>query len=231
MLISFLVTAAGKAAWIRLGVTILVAGIETFLRGRTAARFRHMVINVGIFLLWVATSLVGFSLIHRVFLDSDWLNHGLLLPLRSYPLFYIALSWVILDLSVYWSHRVEHSKLVWSVHRVHHNDAHVDASTYFRKHPGNALFTVCWTTMVIVSFGIPAVALITYLIIADLMGLFIHMDARLPLGVEKIFQRVGIVTPTIHRIHHSIDPRDANSNFGQVTSWWDRLFGLSLIHI
>jgi len=140
------------------------------------------------------------------------------------PWLAVAVSVPLLDLLVYAQHRLLHeSPALWSFHRVHHADL-FDAATALRFHPFEALATHATVLVAIVAFGLPVPGVLAYHVIAMGMTLFEHANGRLPAGLESRLQEV-LVTPEMHRIHHSIAAEDAGSNFATIFSVWDRWFG------
>ena len=130
-----------------------------------------------------------------------------------------------LDLFVYWLHRLEHSVfLLWRFHSVHHSDTELDASTAIRHHPLEYAVTTVLVGLVFGVLGLPVWVLAVYGVVFFISALFQHLNLRLPAGLERALQRV-LVGPAMHRMHHSIDARYFNSNFGSVFSIWDRMFG------
>jgi sterol desaturase/sphingolipid hydroxylase (fatty acid hydroxylase superfamily) len=118
-------------------------------------------------------------------------------------------------------HRVP---LLWRVHRVHHSDPFLDVSTTVRFHPLEFLVQLAPTGAVIVALGLPAWALLVYELLDTGANLFIHANVRLPRRLEAGL-RLVVVTPDLHRVHHSSDQAETDSNYGVVVPWWDRLFG------
>jgi len=140
--------------------------------------------------------------------------------------------WVSLPVTlVLWSlvqyafHTAMHQHpMLWRVHRVHHCDVHLDASSALRFHPVELIVNGLVVIPVIVTFGLSAGVLATYVSFEIVAGFLIHMNLRIPDTVERN-ARVLLVTPGLHRIHHSPDRAEADSNYGNVFSTWDRVFG------
>jgi sterol desaturase/sphingolipid hydroxylase (fatty acid hydroxylase superfamily) len=132
---------------------------------------------------------------------------------------------VALDLARYGEHALMHRvPLLWRLHRVHHSDTHYDCTTALRFHPLEALATVGLHLAVIVALGAPPAAVLAFEAAAIVLSMFSHGNVRVPAGVERGL-RLAIVTPDLHRVHHSAFAIEAGRNFGGVTPWWDRLFG------
>lgn len=130
-----------------------------------------------------------------------------------------------LDLFIYWLHRLEHSVfLLWRFHSVHHSDLEFDASTAIRHHPLEYAVTTVLVSLVFGVLGLPVWVFAVYGVVFFLSALFQHLNLRMPGGLEQGLQR-ALVGPAMHRVHHSVDARYFNSNFGSVFSIWDRMFG------
>jgi sterol desaturase/sphingolipid hydroxylase (fatty acid hydroxylase superfamily) len=137
----------------------------------------------------------------------------------------ILVSLLLLDMVIYWQHRLFHKvPLLWRLHRVHHADVHVDASTGLRFHPIEIILSIVIKLLVISALGVPALAVLIFEIALNGLALFNHANIRLPIAIEKPL-RLILVTQMLHRIHHSQIPSETNSNFGFSVIWWDKLFG------
>ena len=132
---------------------------------------------------------------------------------------------VAMDLAIYLQHRVFHYvPVLWRLHRMHHADLDVDVATGARFHPIEILMSLGIKFVVIVSLGAPAFSVLVFEILLNATSMFNHSNIRLPQAVERVL-RCLVVTPDMHRVHHSILRRETNSNFGFNLPWWDRLFG------
>ena len=137
----------------------------------------------------------------------------------------IILSLLLLDILIYWQHRLFHKiPILWRLHRVHHADAHVDTSTGLRFHPIEIGLSILIKLAAITALGVPAIAVLIFEITLNGLALFNHANIRLPSAIEKPL-RLILITQALHRIHHSQNPEETNSNFGFSVTWWDRLFG------
>jgi sterol desaturase/sphingolipid hydroxylase (fatty acid hydroxylase superfamily) len=135
------------------------------------------------------------------------------------------LTFLALDLAVWFQHLVSHKvPLFWRVHRVHHADSEVDATTALRFHPIEILLSFLWKGAVIVALGGPWEAVLIFEIVLNGSAVFSHANVRIPGGLDRLL-RLVIVTPDMHRIHHSVIRRETDSNYGFYLSVWDRLFG------
>ncbi|ADZ92532.1 sterol desaturase family protein [Marinomonas mediterranea] len=151
-------------------------------------------------------------------------NEGLLTYIDLPSTISVFVGIVLLDVAIYWQHRVFHTvPLLWRLHRVHHTDPELDISSAVRFHPLEILLSLCIKSAVIVVLGIPALSVLLFDILLNAASLFNHTNARLPKKIEKIV-RLIIVTPDHHRIHHSRDINEANSNYAFFLSIWDKIF-------
>ncbi len=137
----------------------------------------------------------------------------------------IVLSLVLLDILIYWQHRLFHRvPMLWRLHRVHHADAHVDTSTGLRFHPIEIILSILVKLVAVVVLGVPAIAVLIFEIALNGLALFNHANIRLPPAIEKPL-RLILMTQILHRIHHSQVVSETNSNYGFSVIWWDKLFG------
>lgn len=135
------------------------------------------------------------------------------------------LTVVALDAKAYVVHRLLHSvPWLWRLHKIHHTDLDYDVTTGLRFHPLESLVTMGSTLLVIALLGAPPVAVITYEILFIVTALFNHGNIHLPSRLDDLL-RLALVTPDMHRIHHSAEMRETNSNYSGVFSVWDRAFG------
>jgi sterol desaturase/sphingolipid hydroxylase (fatty acid hydroxylase superfamily) len=132
---------------------------------------------------------------------------------------------VAMDFVIYLQHVLVHAvPLLWRLHRVHHADLDYDLTTGARFHPIEIILSMLIKFATIVVLGPPLVAVVIFEVILNAMAMFNHGNVRLPLGLDRVL-RALVVTPDMHRVHHSIEDDEANSNFGFNLSLWDRLFG------
>jgi sterol desaturase/sphingolipid hydroxylase (fatty acid hydroxylase superfamily) len=141
------------------------------------------------------------------------------------PLWFVfPVTVIMLDLGNYSGHWLMHKvPLLWRVHRVHHSDIDVDWSTAFRIHPVEAIITFGLRAIVIVLLGAPPIAIAVYEIAFVFSAFFVHANVIMPPSMERKL-RALVITPDMHRIHHSIDMYEANCNFGAIFSFLDRCF-------
>jgi sterol desaturase/sphingolipid hydroxylase (fatty acid hydroxylase superfamily) len=137
----------------------------------------------------------------------------------------VVTSIVILDLVIYLQHVMFHAvPALWRLHRLHHADLEFDVTTGLRFHPVEILLSMGIKLAVIMALGPPAVAVLIFEVLLNATAMFNHSNVRLPTLVDRIL-RLIVVTPDMHRVHHSILPEETNSNFGFNLPWWDRLLG------
>ncbi|GAB6112803.1 sterol desaturase family protein [Desulfomicrobium salsuginis] len=136
----------------------------------------------------------------------------------------IALSILILDLAMYAQHRAFHAWWpLWRVHRMHHADTFFDFSTGVRFHPMEIIASMAFKLALVALLAPPPAAVLTFEVILNSAAMFNHANLFLPLTADRVVRRF-LVTPDMHRIHHSTDGREMNRNFGFCFPWWDRLF-------
>lgn len=136
-----------------------------------------------------------------------------------------AAALVVLDLSRYGQHWLQHRvPLLWRLHRMHHTDQDFDFTTALRFHPLDGLLTSSIAFAVVAGLGAPVAAVALYELVFLVMAMFGHGNVRLPAGIDAALRKV-LITPDMHRVHHSTRRAESESNLGGVVSWWDRLFG------
>jgi sterol desaturase/sphingolipid hydroxylase (fatty acid hydroxylase superfamily) len=134
-------------------------------------------------------------------------------------------SVLLLDLAIYLQHVLFHAvPVLWRLHRMHHADLDIDVTTGVRFHPVEILLSLFIKFAVIALFGAPALAVLIFEVLLNATSMFNHSNVRMPVPVDRIV-RLLVVTPDMHRVHHSIVRMETNSNFGFNFPWWDRLFG------
>lgn len=149
---------------------------------------------------------------------------------RAVSVLEIVIGIVALDLSAYVAHVLLHkSALAWRFHRVHHSDAEVDVTTAFRQHPGETLWRVAWQLPPILLLGLPFGVVVLYLTLSSLNAQLEHANVRLPERVDR-WLRALFVTPNMHKVHHSRLQPETDSNYANLFSVWDRLFGTYTAH-
>jgi sterol desaturase/sphingolipid hydroxylase (fatty acid hydroxylase superfamily) len=136
----------------------------------------------------------------------------------------VAASIVALDLAIYLQHVMLHAvPALWRLHRVHHADLDFDVTTGARFHPIEIALSMLIKMAAILVLGPPAVAVMVFEVLLNATAMFNHGNVRLPQALDRVL-RLLIVTPDMHRVHHSVEEHETNSNFGFNLSVWDRLF-------
>ena len=178
-----------------------------------------LVLNGAIIRVLFPTAAVGMALYAQ---QQHW---GLLNLVSLPPLFSILISVVLLDLVIYGQHVMFHAvPVLWRLHRMHHVDLDFDVTTGVRFHPIEIVLSLLIKFVAIIFLGAPAVAVLIFQIALNGITMFNHGNVRMPAFLDKIIRFI-IVTPYMHRVHHSEIPNETNSNFGFNLSIWDRLFG------
>ncbi len=137
----------------------------------------------------------------------------------------VVLSLVALDFIIYLQHVLMHAvPVLWRLHRVHHADPDYDVTTGSRFHPVEIVLSMLVKFSAIVVLGAPPLAVVIFEVILNTMSLFNHGNVRLRLGIDRVL-RLVVVTPDMHRVHHSVEGNEANSNFSFNLSIWDRICG------
>ncbi len=141
------------------------------------------------------------------------------------PVIAIIASVVIMDFVIYLQHVMVHAvPVLWRLHRVHHADPDYDVTTGARFHPIEIILSMLIKFATIILLGPPVVAVVIFEVILNATAMFNHSNVRLNLVLDK-WLRLLLVTPDMHRVHHSVEDDETNSNFGFSLPWWDRLLG------
>ncbi len=172
---------------------------------------------------WAARLLVPLATYQVAIYVSE--NNMGLFNLISVPLlFNVFITVVIFALLIYIQHVVFHKvKLLWNIHRVHHSDLAFDVTTGIRFHPFEIVLSMFYKLLATLLLGPAAFAIILYEILLNAMALFTHSNIYLNSKVDKYLRKI-IVTPDMHRIHHSVEQSETDSNYGNIFSFWDKLF-------
>jgi sterol desaturase/sphingolipid hydroxylase (fatty acid hydroxylase superfamily) len=132
---------------------------------------------------------------------------------------------ILLDLTIYLQHILFHFvPVLWRLHQVHHSDLDIDVSTAIRFHPIEIIISLFIKLTAVAAFGFPPGAVLTFEILLNATAMFNHANIYIPAGIDRLI-RLFLVTPDMHRIHHSIIIEESNTNFGFSLSVWDRLCG------
>ncbi len=179
-----------------------------------------LILVIGTVLVRLAFPIVAFS----AAITAEGLGWGLFNAL-SLPLWAdIVLGVLALDLALYGLHRALHAvPLLWRLHKAHHTDRDVDVTTALRVHPFEIGLTVAFKTCVVVLLGAAPVTVLVFEVLRNGTAMFNHGNVSMPAAMERTLRRV-LVTPDMHRVHHSVRPEEYNCNFSFCFSVWDRLF-------
>ena len=152
-------------------------------------------------------------------------NWGLLnnIAINSYVKMFLAV--LILDLIIYLQHVMFHTfPLLWRLHRMHHTDLDFDVTTGSRFHPIEIILSMIIKMLIVAALGAPPVAVVIFEVLLNATAMFNHGNIRININADRIL-RLLVVTPDMHRVHHSVKPGETNSNYGFNFPWWDRLLG------
>ncbi|MCA1959602.1 MAG: sterol desaturase family protein [Desulfomonile sp.] len=137
----------------------------------------------------------------------------------------VLLSVIFLDFVIYFQHVMFHAvPALWRLHMMHHADLDFDVTTGTRFHPIEILLSMLIKIAAVVVIGAPALGVIIFEVLLNGTSMFNHGNLRLPIALDRVL-RLFVVTPDMHRVHHSVIPTETNSNFGFNLPWWDRLMG------
>lgn len=154
-------------------------------------------------------------------IDKGW---GLLNVIDLHPALSFGLAIILLDLTIYLQHVITHKiPLLWRLHKVHHSDRDFDTTTALRFHPIEIIFSMLYKVGIILLLGPALLAVLIFEILLNGCAMFNHSNLKLPATLDRIL-RIFIVTPDMHRVHHSVHTNETNSNYGFSLSLWDRLF-------
>ena len=210
------------------GVFALMAACEILAprRAQSIGRGRRWPSNLGVVVLD--------TLVVRLLFPVTAVGVALLAEARGWGLFAalelplwasIVLGVVLLDLAIYLQHVLFHAvPALWRLHRMHHADLEFDVTTGTRFHPVEILLSMGIKLGAVAALGVPAVSVLIFEVLLNATSMFNHSNVRMPKTVDRILRWL-VVTPDMHRVHHSIVRRETNSNFGFNLPWWDRLFG------
>ncbi|SFF25553.1 Sterol desaturase/sphingolipid hydroxylase, fatty acid hydroxylase superfamily [Fontimonas thermophila] len=206
-------------------LAVLLVGERIAPRRRDPSPPQRYLANLGLVVLD--------SLLLRLVLGAGALGVALAAEQRGFGLFHwieapgwVAglLSLLILDLLIYFQHRAFHAvPLLWRLHRVHHSDLAFDATTALRFHPLEILLSMLIKMGAVALLGAPAWAVVAFEVLLNATAMFNHANLAVPPRLDRMLRRV-LVTPDMHRVHHSIHRDETDANFGFNLPWWDRLF-------
>ena len=214
-----------------LGLFILFALIEARVprRDRTQRRKKRWMTNWAIVILDTVTlRLLAFALpllAVGAALDAQAHGWGLMSQVRLPGWLAVVLTILIFDLAIWAQHLITHKiPFLWRFHRVHHADRDIDVTTAIRFHPVEIAFSMLLKIGLVYLIGPPALGIILFEIVLNGTAMFNHANMYIPLKYEN-FLRKFLVTPDMHRVHHSDQRHEHDSNYGFALSIWDRIFG------
>ncbi len=195
-------------------------------RSQAIGRLRRWPGNIGIVVLDTLlvrlvfpTAAVGVALLAQ---SHGW---GVFDALGAPAWLAVITSVILLDLAIYLQHALFHAvPVLWRLHRMHHADLEFDVTTGARFHPLEILLSMAIKLGVVAALGTPAVAVLIFEVLLNATSMFNHGNVRLPQQFDRLLRWI-VVTPDMHRVHHSAVARETNSNFGFNLPWWDRLCG------
>ena len=209
-------------------IFVLMAILEALFsrKTRTQTRLRRWTTN------WVLV--VGNSAIMNVVLPVLAVEMAVIAAQNGWGLFNlidapvwleIVLAILALDCLVYAQHVATHKiPILWRLHKVHHADRDIDVTTGARFHPVEIILSMLFKLACVIALGPAVAAVILFEVILNAAAMFNHSNVRLPLSVDRIV-RTFLITPDVHRVHHSIHQKETDSNYGFFLSIWDQLFG------
>ena len=187
-------------------------------RARWPGNLGIVVVDTLLVRLVFPTAAVGVAMVAEA---REW---GLLGALSLPVWAEVALSVLALDLVVYGQHVVFHKvPILWRLHRVHHADLALDVTTGLRFHPFEILVSMAIKMAAVAALGAPALGVLIFEVLLNAGSMFAHGNVRLPGRLERCL-RLVLVTPEMHRVHHSAERSETDSNYGFCLAWWDRLF-------
>jgi sterol desaturase/sphingolipid hydroxylase (fatty acid hydroxylase superfamily) len=135
------------------------------------------------------------------------------------------ISFVILDFAIWLEHLASHKiPLLWRIHRMHHVDIGFDVTTGLRFHPLEILLSMLWKAAVVIALGAPVISVLVFEVVLNATSMFNHSNVWIGKEADRLLRRI-LVTPDMHRVHHSSDRRETDSNYGFNFPFWDRMFG------
>jgi len=189
-------------------------------------KWRHAGINI---FFTITTLLVNFGFAFLIVITSDWCvaHHFGLLEWITIPLWLeLIIGLMLLDLiGAYTIHYIQHKvKWMWKFHMIHHADTHVDTTTANRHHPGESVFRAVFAVIAVFLTGTPIWMIMLYQSLSVVLAQFNHANIKMNPALDKIL-RLVFVTPNMHRVHHHYIRPETDSNYGNIFSLWDKVFG------
>ncbi len=215
----------GAIAYILIAMTG-VALVETLipLHARDGRSARHLIPNLALTFLTFATNLFFNTALVLALVWLQTFSFGALHKFALAPWQTVAIVVLALDLSFYLVHVAMHKfPGLWRYHQIHHSDAMLDVTTTIRQHPGESVIRYIGLAATAIALGASPAAFMVYRVWSTLQGLLEHANVKLPLAVDTALA-LFISSPNMHKVHHSRDPRLTDTNYGNITSLWDRVF-------
>jgi len=214
---------------------ILVSGLVFFWMWESAVplfrfdytKWKHALINI---FFTLTTVIVNFALAFSLLLASDWViskQFGLFFVLpEMHLLLYILIGLMFLDLiSAWFAHWIQHkTPWMWKFHLIHHTDTHIDTTTANRHHPGESVIRFFFTLLAVILIGAPLWLVLLYQSLSVVLSQFNHANISLPKKLDTAISWF-IVSPDMHKVHHHFEMPYTDTNYGNIFSVWDRLFG------
>ena len=221
--------------WIRFGafgiVFVAMAAWELIAPRRPLAHLRRLrwpanlgivALNSVLLRLVLPVTAIGFSVVAQ---EREW---GLFNQLSFPPAAELVLAVIALDFIIYLQHIMFHAiPALWRLHRMHHADLDFDVTTGARFHPVEIMLSAGIKLAAVAVLGPAPLAVLLFEVLLNATSMFNHGNVRLPVAIDGVL-RLVVVTPDMHRVHHSVLPHETNRNFGFSLPWWDRLFGTYL---
>jgi sterol desaturase/sphingolipid hydroxylase (fatty acid hydroxylase superfamily) len=207
-------------------VVIFVWELLAPRRPQSVSRLRRWPNNLGLIVLntFVVRLLFPLAGVGMAFL-TEAKGWGFFNIVRAPAWFAIPSVVLLLDLAIYGQHVMFHAvPCFWRLHRMHHADLEFDVTTGLRFHPGEIVVSMLIKLAAVFMLGPAPVAVLIFEVLLNATSMFNHGNIRLPVQLDRML-RLFVVTPDMHRVHHSIDRCETDSNFGFNVPWWDRLFG------
>ncbi len=210
------------------GIFLIMALLEIAMprKTRVAAKGMRWFTNISLviintFALRLIMPILAVGMAHY----ADERGWGLL-AIADLPIWIeIIIAFLLLDMLIYAQHVAFHKvPIFWRVHKVHHADRDLDVTSGARFHPVEAVLSMAYKLLCIALIGPAAFAVFLFEVVLNAASMFNHANVRLPLGFDRLL-RLFVVTPDMHRVHHSVIERETNSNYGFFLTIWDRMFG------
>jgi sterol desaturase/sphingolipid hydroxylase (fatty acid hydroxylase superfamily) len=193
---------------------------------RSAMKTRRWITNIAILIISSLALRLIFPLAAvGTALWAQGKGYGLFPTIGFYGIGAGLAGFVLLDFAIWLEHVASHKvPLFWRIHRMHHADTGFDVTTALRFHPIEIVLSMLWKALVIIVLGAPPFAVLVFEIVLNGSSMFNHANISLSPRIDRLLRKI-IVTPDMHRVHHSIERRETDSNYGFNFAFWDRIFG------